>query len=307
MLFERERFSVRAALRDPAFWLMPVAALLTVLPTFVYHQIWFGHPLTTGSEELSNFSITRMPETLLRTLGEWNWYREYGMLTPLIAAGAIALWRASKRMTLALALYALPVFGLHVFYDYLRLRDLLAIFPVISALAAIGIVALWRAAAALPGGLPANLARIAVLFAMSFMLVLRSMETLALPVTRGFSAFGYLVREQRASFDTLASLTEANAAIGCSLNSGAVDLHAGRLSFRPGMWPADDAALFINTLLGQGTPVYLLIDSEEMRAAEPALRARFAVQEVAKLNMPFFFKGSGSENRAVPLLRLTAR
>lgn len=277
-----------------------LAALLCVLPTFWYHWTWFGHPLVTGSEELSNFSLTRMPETVMRALSDWNWVREYGLLTPLMAAGAAALWRICRRESLVALAYALPVFALHAFYDYLRLRDLLSIFPVLSLCAAAGAVALWRWSEQRGHGL----LRTSLLFAISFVFVLRSMETLAMPATRGFSAFGYLVREQRASFGRLAQLTEPDAVIGSSLNSGAVDLHAGRLTFRPGVWDARSRAIFVEALLGEGRPVYVLIDGEDMRAAEADLRAKFTLTEVARLDMPYFFKGSGSENRAAPLYRV---
>ncbi len=277
-----------------------IAALLCVLPTFWYHWTWFGHPLVTGSEELSNFSLTRMPETVLRALNDWNWVREYGLLTPLMLIGGLALWRTGRRETLVLLAYALPVFALHAFYDYLRLRDLLAIFPVLSLCAAAGSVALWRWVEQRGH----TLLRISVLFAISFVFVLRSMETLAMPATRGFSAFGYLVREQRASFDRLAQLTEPEAVIGSSLNSGAVDLHSRRLTFRPGVWDERSRTLFVEALLHEGRPVYMLIDGEDMRAAEADLRAHFTLTEMARLDMPYFFKGSGSENRPAPLYRV---
>jgi hypothetical protein len=288
---------------DVAFWIAPAAALLFVIPTFVYHATWFGHPLTTGSEELNNFSLSRMPETLLRTLNEANWLREFGMVTPLIALGAAALWRASRRISAALALYFAPVFALHVFYDYLRLRDLLALFPVLYFLAAVGAIAAWILAERLRTR-TARIMRVAVLFALAFVFVLRSMETLALPVTRGFSAFGYLVAEQRRSFDALATATESNAAIGCSLNSGAVDLHAGRRTFRPSAWTTDDAQRFIDALLSEQRPVYLLVDGEEMQRTVDALRARYTLEEVLRVDVPYYFVGSGSENRRVPLLKI---
>ena len=295
---------VRGAKRlriDAAFWIAPLIALIAVLPTFVYHTTWFGGPFHTGSDELSNFSLTRMPETLLRVLSEANWRREFGLLTPLLALGAVALWRSSRRLTAALALYFIPVFTLHIFYDYLRLRDILSLFPVLYVIIAVGVVTAW----ALVERAPARILRIALLFALTFVFVLRSMETLALPITRGFSAFGYLVAEQRHSFDTIATVTEADAAIGCSLNSGAVDLHANRRTFRPGTWANNDAALFIRTLLDAKKPVYLLIDGEEMQRAADALRSHFTLQEVIRVDVPFYFAGSGSENRKVQLVKIS--
>jgi len=131
--------------------------------------------------------------------------------------------------------------------------------------------------------------------------VLRSMDTLALPVTRGFSAFGYLVREQRASFTQIGRLTPPNAVIGCSLNSGPVDLYAGRLTFRPANWTPDQMTTFVRALRAEGAPVYLLDDGAEMAGAIQALRAQFTLREIARLDVPYYFAGSGSENRKAAL------
>ncbi len=214
-------------------------ALLAAAPVLIYHTAAFGSPLHTGSEEWSNFSLTRLPETLGRILSELNSHREYGLLTLFIAFGVYALWRAERRVLWVLAAYVLPLFVFHVAYWPLRLRDILSLFPVFNLLAALGAVwvverGAWsveRARFASRSTLHAL--RIGLLIALSFAIVLRSMDTLALPITRGFGAFGYLVREQRESFARLAELTPPDAVVGSSLNSGAVDLHAGRRRSAP--------------------------------------------------------------------------
>lgn len=301
-----------------------VGALLAALPVLVYHASAFGSPFSTGSEELSNFSLARLPETLARITSELASPREFGMLLPLIVIGLAEMWRGERRATLTLVFYFVPLFVLHIAYAYLRPRDILSLFPVLSLLVAYG--AVWlvmslrnisaRALKQSPSGrtsssimqhlarlLPA-IASAIVLVVLSFVLVLRSIDTLALPVTHGFDAFGYLVREQRASFTRLGELTPANAAIGCSLNSGAVDLYAGRLTFRPGRWTADDAMKFVRALRGENTPVYILEDGAEVTPVVESLRAEFTLVEVARLDMPFYFKGSGSENRQAALYRV---
>ena len=146
-----------------------------------------------------------------------------------------------------------------------------------------------------------------LLVCLSFAFVLRSMDTLALPVTRGFGAFGYLVREQRESFTQIGRLTPPNAVIGCSLNSGSVDLHAGRLTFRPAGWTPDQLITFVRALQREGAPVYLLDDGVEMTAAIQTLRAQFALSEVARLDVPYYFAGSGSENRKAALYAVAVR
>jgi hypothetical protein len=281
------------------------AALLAALPVLVYHTLAFGSPLHTGSEELANFSLLRLPETVDRLMWELTFAREFGLLLPLMALGAAVLWRANRRALLALLLYTAPVFLLHIAYAYLRPRDILSLFPVWHLLAALG--AAWLARYVIVGAAARPWRQIitaGALLALSFAFVLRSMDTLALPITRGFGAFGYLVREQRASFARLAELTPANAVIGSSLNSGAVDLHAGRLAFRPATWSADELGAFVDALRAEKVPVYVLDDGTEMRASLEALRSRYQLTEIARLDMPYYFVGSGSENRAVALYQV---
>ncbi len=308
----------------PARWpssvvrLLPVAvcagfALLAAAPALIYHTLAFGSPLHTGSEEWANFSLTRLPETAWRTVSELLAYREFGLLSPFVIVGAWALWRASRRehgygsLWVLLAYFA-PLFLFHVAYWPLRLRDILSLFPVLSILAAIGVVWLVQRLIEANHAAPTRwrMAGLAgLLVCLSFAFVLRAMDTLALPVTRGFSAFGYLVREQRESFTQIGRLTPPNAVIGCSLNSGPVDLYAGRLTFRPANWTPDQLIAFVRALQREGGPVYLLDDGVEMSAAIQTARAQFILREVARLDVPYYFAGSGSENRTAALYAVT--
>lgn len=283
-------------------------ALLAASPVLIYHTLTFGSPFHTGSEEWVNFSLTRLPETAWRAISELLAHREFGLLWPLIVAGAWALWRGSRRAWWALLAYLAPLFLFHVAYWPLRLRDILSLFPALSILAALG--AAWLVQRAIEAGhrTPTRwrMAGLAgLLVCLSFAFVLRAMDTLALPVTRGFGAFGYLVLEQRQSFDEIARLTPAGAVIGCSLNSGSVDLHAGRLTFRPANWTPDQMMAFVRALRDEGAPVYLLDDGVEMAGAIQAARTQFTLREIARLDMPYYFAGSGSENRKVALYEVT--
>ena len=133
----------------------------------------------------------------------------------------------------------------------------------------------------------------------------RSIETIILPITRGYGAFGYLVKEQRASFATLAQLTPQNAVVASSLNSGAIDLHSHRLAFRPAGWTSEQLLKFVRMLHAENTPVFLLDDGKELAASLQTLRAHFRVETIAQLDVPYYFPNSGgSENRTVPLYRI---
>jgi hypothetical protein len=290
------------------------AALIAVLPTLIYHQVAFGNPLATGSEELSNFSLTLAPQTLLRALGELNWYREFGLLTPFILIGVIAMWREHQPATLVLLTLIAVLFGFHILYAYLRLRDILFLFPVFYLFAAYGIVRsfVWlngrTSSISRHASNVMRLALVTFLFATSFMLVLRSMETLALPVTRGFAAFGYLVKEQRASFDALAAMTPANVVIGTSLNSGAIDLHSDRDTYRPATWTPDELTKFVDLLHSEGRPVFLVNDGDALRDSLATLQARYTVREAGRIDVPYYDTiGGGSSNRRVEVLAIEPR
>jgi hypothetical protein len=150
-----------------------------------------------------------------------------------------------------------------------------------------------------------RLALVTFLFAVSFMLVLRTMETLALPVTRGFGAFGYLVREQRASFDTLAAMTPANAVVGTSLNSGAIDLHSNRDTYRPATWTPAELKKFIDLLHREGRPVFLVNDSDELSETLETMQANYTVREAGRIDVPYYnLIGGGSSNRSVEVFEI---
>ncbi len=306
-----------------------LAAWIAALPVLIYHTIAFGGPFHVGSEELTNFSLAHLPETLGRTLHELNHYREFGWLAPLIAIGVAAMWRRSRRALAILAAYAVTLFLFHIAYAYLRLRDILSLFPVLHLLAAFGTVELWRGVLSLSFRRLAWIAQrlgpaahrgdailstlnqllaITTICALSYLFVLRAMETLALPVTHGFGGFGHLVREQRLSFERLRQMTPNDAAIGCALNSGAVDLHAGRTAFRPAVWTQDELIRFVDALHAEGRPVFLLDDGAELRASLATLRARYALREVGRLDVPYYEAiGGGSQNRRVPLFEIRVR
>lgn len=273
-----------------------ISAFIAIIPLLIYHTTAFGAPWHTGSDELSNFSISRFPETVERFFGELNSHREFGYLWLLMLIGSLVLaWRNIRHFA-ALVFYVLPLLILHLFYDYLRPRDLLSIFPIGAALTALGFVTLYS--------LRWRVLRIAAVLLVATLLLGRSSQTLALPVTRAFGAFGYLVTEQRASFEHIRLNTPANAIIACSLNSGAVDLHSQRQTVRPASWSAPELITFMRAVKAEGHPVYLLFDGDELKGTIDTLQFNFRLTEIRRFDIPYYFYGGGSENRKVPLYRL---
>lgn len=282
-----------------------LGAALAAAPTLAYHAIAFGSPLQTGSDELKHFVLALVPQTLQRLSAELFWSREFGLVWPFMLMGLVALWRSHRRALIILLTYALPVLIFHLLYSYVRQRDLLSIFPIFYCFAAVGMVDLVRWFLVRAVKPATRWAAFAIITLTCFLLMQRSVETIMLPITRGFGAFGYLVREQRQSFARLAELTPSNALIACSLNSGAVDLHAGRLSFRPAGWTADQLRRFVLALQHEGTPVYLLDDGKELAESFATLQAQFKLTEVGQIDVPYYFPNSGgSENRRVSLYRI---
>lgn len=272
------------------------SAFVAIIPLLIYHTNAFGLPWATGSDELSNFSLSRFPETVERFFGEMNSHREFGYLWLLMLIGSIVLAWRNVRHFLAVAFYVLPLLIFHLFYDYLRPRDLLPIFPIGATLVALGFATLYS--------LRWSVLRLGAVILVATLLLGRSSQTLALPVTRAFGAFGYLVAEQRASFEHIRLNTPANAVIGCSLNSGAVDLHSQRQTFRPATWKATELVRFIRAVKAEGKPAYLLFDGDELRGTIDTLQFNFRMTEIGRFDMPYYFYGGGSENRKVPLYRL---
>ena len=285
-----------------AIFTAALCATLAALPTLAYHAVAFGSAFQTGSDELKHFSLALLPQTVLRVGGELLWYREFGLLVPFILIGLIGLWRSQRRMSLILLSYVLPVLIFHMLYSYLRQRDLLSIFPIFYLWAAIGFVTLIQRITSAKLRLASATALITLV---CLLLLQRSIETIMLPITRGFGAFGYLVREQRQSFDTLATLTPENAVIACSLNSGAVDLHAQRLSFRPAGYTPEQLTKLVRALHSESRPVFLLDDGKELAESIQTLRDQFTLTEVGQLDVPYYFPNSGgSENRRVSLYKI---
>jgi len=126
--------------------------------------------------------------------------------------------------------------------------------------------------------------------------------------------FGYLLPHQRADLEGLREITEPDAVIACSLNSGAVELYGGRLAVRPGRdlqpgaaWTEAEWLRFVEALRAEGRPLYVLMDSPEMEAPLRAVAARFGAEQVAEVDVPVFAVGGGSTNMTVPLYRVDWR
>ncbi len=294
--------------------LFALAALLVALPDLWYHQVAFGSPLRTGSEELERFALAHVVPVTLRVGAEALAAREFLFFAPFIALGLWQLGQADRRTLAILLAGPLAVLVFHLPYGYLRLRDLLSLFPIAAVLAGAGLLGVMDSLSAGPGERLSpplsrprhrrggDASRIAV-FLLGVALPLARL-VLALPPDQGFYTFGTLWPPQRAAFNRLAALTPPHALIGSSLNAGAVDLYAGRATFRPAAWTPEELRRFVQAMRAAGRPVYLLDDGIELQAPRQVLAETYHLIPLAWLPMPYFFTGGGSENRDVTLYKV---
>lgn len=281
-----------------------VSALLGALPDAVYRTALYGSPLKFGTGELALFAWSALPGALSQLGAELLSKREFGWLWPLAVVGAVYLWKRHRLALLRLALTYGPLFIFHLFYPFLKLRDLLSLYPALAGLCGIGgavvVTIVWRRG---------TIGRFLVVVGMFALIGARLNPVLGF--RQGFFTFGYLRAEQRQDLETIDALTEPNAVIACSLNSGAVELYGKRETARaghllqPGLaWGTEYWLGFVSALRSQHRPLYLLMDSPEMDEPLTAVRARYRVTQVAALRVPVFFVGGGAVNMSVPLYRV---
>lgn len=280
------------------------AGALVVVPDLLYRTQLFGAPWRFGTGELALFDWRAVPGAARQLAGELLRPEEYGWLWVLTLAGALHAWRRQRRgVLLAAAAYG-PVLAFHLLYPFVRARDVLFVLPPLAACAALGgaalLPALWRRG---------SLARAAFILALLVLSALRLQPLLTR--SPGFFTFGGLLPEQRLALESLATLTEPEAVIACSLNSGAVELYSRRRAVRPGgvlqpeaAWSSDQWLTFVAALLAEGRPVYVLMDSSELDAPLAALQSRYTLTRAADLFVPVYVRTGGSENLTVPLWRV---
>ena len=282
-----------------------LAAGAVALASFGYHVSAFGQPLATGSGELGHFQLAAIPGVVARVGGEMFAPGEWGWALPFMLIGGAGLWRFQRRAAWVFLLGFAPPLLFHLPYAFLKLRDLLWLFPVLALLAALGcaegLVWLTRRGAA---------ARGAAFFLALGLLAFR--WNLTVPLTHSFFTFGSLTAEQRQTLGRLAEATPPDAVIAVSLNSGAVELYAHRATVRPGAllqpglsWTPDEWMKFVEIVREEKRPLYLLADSVEMEAPLEAVQARYHTTEIAPpLYLPYYFPGGGSANQMVALYRV---
>jgi hypothetical protein len=277
-----------------------LAALLVALPDLAYHRSAYGGWFNSESSEWFLLSVQNMGRSFFGITSQGLLRREeIGYLAPLALLGGWLLWRERRPAAAVLFSGTLAVFLFHLFYAALRPRDLIAILPVVYACAAYGLVVSWRWTC----GRRSPLAALLLIFATT-LLFARSYRTLALPWREDVITFGHVRAEQLAEFQRLRELTPEDAVVGSMLNSGAIELHAGRGAVHPAPWSEDELHRWVEGLAAQGRSFYVLDDGEEMPAVIERLERRYDLRPVATLGLPYFALGGGNLPRSARLYRV---
>ncbi|MGD2207748.1 MAG: glycosyltransferase family 39 protein [Anaerolineae bacterium] len=272
------------------------AALLAALPDILYRWQTFGGPLATETTELPAMGLQHIGPMAWQMLREALVAGEWGYLFPLALYGGYRLARQHRRKTLVLGSAFAAVLLVHLSYRFLRLRDLLSLFPLVDLAVAYGAVSLIRRVRALAR----RHGRATQLGAALLPAATAAWVVLSLALARwamidnvwkpGWASFGYMRVEQRAAFDRLAELTPPEAVVGASLNAGAVMLYTDRDAIRPyDSWTDNEWGLFLEAMRAEGRPIYLMDDGGLMAEFIKKERSRHRLTPVAELQMPLFY------------------
>lgn len=306
-------FPIAARIRNAVF--LGIAAFVTALPDLWYHQTYLGGWLTPESKELALFSWDSIPPTAQALSNSAFIGSEFGWLLLFIILGILSFTRRDKILSAALLLWLTAILAVHLPYPALRLRDLVAEFPILAFYASDGLVALlrtarrWLDAARAVENKPANkvsgsnrtrqlfraLGAFLMFLALELALV-RVWNTVPRVAQEPPARFGGMTAQQRESFNQLAELVPSNAIIGASLNSGAIELYSRRNAFRPADWCTESQCnqleSFVEIAHANEYEIYLLQDNASLAAVLDQLEPSYQVELVTTLDVPLF----GTEN-----------
>lgn len=276
---DRARLTVSSAL----------GALPFGLADLWYHARLSGNIWQPESPESFLFSLAHSGRSAGIVLEEALRRNEWGLLWPLALLGVWTLARRAPRASLVLATTVLALLAVHLPYGALRMRDLLSLFPLLALWTAWGAAALLLAARRWAARSPAGqVVSSGLTFILIFALAARTYPMLARLAQPPHASFGFVTAEQRTAFARIQTLTETNAVIGATLNSGALDLLSDRRSVRPADWSPADWQTVIAALQAQGRPLYLLEDSAELAPVLEQTARHFRLTPVAVLPIPVF-------------------
>lgn len=267
-----------------------LAAFLVAIPDLLYHHFVFGHFLRPESTELDLFSLTSVRATAGLMWGRLLSANEFGYLSPLIVYGAYRMAVERRGQFLTVLTAVLAILAIHLPYAALRLRDLLSLFPLVTACAAYAVVDVAKRISLRqdPFSYRRKIATLGILLALLLLPTWRTWAILPRPTRSHSASFGYVSAEERRAFDLLANNTLQGSVVGSSLNGGPIDLYAGRDAFRPAFWRMDELDLFLQEMFRDGRTVYILDDGEALKPCLDHVKAHYESVPVTRLSVPLF-------------------
>lgn len=271
------------------------SAAVMAIPDTLYRWRVFGGIFATETTELPSMALRHVGPVSIQAAREALAAGEWGYLFPFALVGCVALARAHRRSFAVLAAAFGAVLLVHLTYRFLRLRDLISLFPLVNLAVSYGAESLARSARAYTIGHqqvgrlgPAVVSSISVAAAI-LALALARWTVIDDLVRPGWASFGYMRPDQRAAFDRLAELTPSGAVVGASLNAGAITMLSDRDSVRPyESWSDSDWASFVDLMRSTSRPIYLLDDGNLMTDFIVKLRGSFELVPVEPLAIPLF-------------------
>jgi len=277
-------------------------ALVAALPDVSYRWSVFGSPFATETTELPHMRLEYVGPMAIEVLRNALAAGEWGYLLPLALYGGIACIRNHPWESAVIATAFGAVLLVHLTYRFLRLRDLISIFPLVNLAVAYGAAAAARWAQATAG-----IARRPIRLGTVFLpVVLMCWVILSLALSRwsmiddlwkpGWASFGYMDPAERRAFGRLEELTPEDSVIAASLNAGAVSLYASRDAVRPyDGWDEEAWAVFVDAMRDDERPIYLLDDGARMAAFIEGIEADYELERVEALAVPLY-EASGRED-----------
>jgi len=236
-----------------------LAAALVALPDLLYHQRWLGAFWRSENPEIGlQAGLAHVGPSLSAFVEYLAYPGEFGWLLPLFLVGAYVLWRKRRAAfavlvawMLALAAMYAPVHTTALFQN--GARYLLPAFPALALAISVGVIHVLEALPHRGWTAPVIVLTLAVPF------VLRT--PLHKPLLAQYPTFGYLSPSQGAEFAALeAAIPEGTVLVCGDADSGPLFWYTGRAVVRPPGWTQNKFARFMECVIDNGTPVYLLND-----------------------------------------------
>jgi hypothetical protein len=270
-----------------------LTAAFVALPDLLYHQRWLGGFWRGENPEIGRqVGLAHVWSSLAAFVEYLAYPGEFGWLLPLLLLGTYVLWRKRRAAfavlitwTLALVAIYAPVHTTALFQN--GARYLLPAFPALALTVGGGVVHLigrsyevalrrvsfatehaesaevslnFSAPSAFSAVKNSHCAGPAIVMVLALVVPFVLRTPLHKPLLNQYPTFGYLSSSQRAEFIELQAAIPEGAVVACGDDSGPLFWYTSRATVRPQGWTQDEFTRFMERVIANGVPVYLLND-----------------------------------------------